>query len=628
MKSLDLSELSFPEDYFCDEIRDGFFVSETMKHHWAASLKVLSEIDKICKNHDINWYADGGTLIGAVRHNGYVPWDDDLDIDMPREEFEAFLSFARHELPENYCISYEDDRGTSRNPFIDQKQSFCGIANSSMIRIDQPFLDEFFGCPFSTSIDLFPLDRVYNDSRKEDDRVKRANLVFSVYSALLSDEIQEDELRILIPVIEKDNNISLGSGDLKRELLRLFLDISKECKDENSVEIALMYLWVTEGKYKFKKAYFDTWSEKDFETTKLRIPENYHEILSSYYGNYLEVDKGTADHAYPAYREQEKIYRNLYGRNPFRYSFDKEKFIPLKDRGSSNKELMELFSLIREMHGHIQNSLELEDFEKANIFFQHCQNSAISIGNALEKKYGNGTDAVTALEKYCETVYVAVGNWAGGIRNELDDLLTEAETQTAQLMNNYERDVLFLPCKAAWWDSLREVCMLVDNDSRNKVSVIPIPYYYHDHAKMIGGMRRDTAEFETIPELDGKITNFDIYNIEKRHPDAIIIQYPYDGYSGAMGIPELLYSSNLIKYTDKLIFVPYLSPDPPESEDDVAYKAMVELVEQPAVFNSDLVIVGSVGLKEYYINTLVSMTDNKLKDYWEKRIILKEELVI
>ena len=95
-----------------------------------------------------------------------------------------------------------------------------------------------------------------------------------------------------------------------------------------------------------------------------------------------------------------------------------------------------------------------------------------------------------------------------------------------------------------------------------------------------------------------------------------------------MGIPEILYSSNLYKYTDKLIFVPYLTPDAPISEDDVAAKAMIELVEQPAVINSDLVIVGSEGLKEYYIKTLVGMTDNSLKDYWKKRIILKEELVL
>ena len=98
---------------------------------------------------------------------------------------ERFLAYARNELPEYYCISYEDDLGTKRNPFINQKQSFCAIINSCIIRNDKEFLDAFFGCPFNTGIDVFPLDRVFNNSQKEQDRVRRANLVFSVYCTYL-----------------------------------------------------------------------------------------------------------------------------------------------------------------------------------------------------------------------------------------------------------------------------------------------------------------------------------------------------------------------------------------------------------------------------------------------------------
>ena len=93
-----LQELMFPLEYYSDEIREGFFVSETMKRYWAAQLVVLSDIDTICKRHDINWYADSGTMLGAVRHKGYIPWDDDLDIGMFREDYKRFLTYARKEL--------------------------------------------------------------------------------------------------------------------------------------------------------------------------------------------------------------------------------------------------------------------------------------------------------------------------------------------------------------------------------------------------------------------------------------------------------------------------------------------------------------------------------------------------
>nr|MCR4758159.1 LicD family protein [Butyrivibrio sp.] len=92
---VELDKLTFSEEWFKDEAREGFFVPEMMKRFWAAQLVVLSEIDKICKRHDIKWYADMGTLIGTIRHKGYIPWDDDFDISMLRDDWERFFKYAR-----------------------------------------------------------------------------------------------------------------------------------------------------------------------------------------------------------------------------------------------------------------------------------------------------------------------------------------------------------------------------------------------------------------------------------------------------------------------------------------------------------------------------------------------------
>ena len=115
------------------------------------------------------------------------------------------------------------------------------------------------------------------------------------------------------------------------------------------------------------------------------------------------------------------------------------------------------------------------------------------------------------------------------------------------------------------------------------------------------------------------------YNIERKHPDVIVIQFPYDGCSGILAIPEQLFSNKLSEYTDKLVFLPFLEPDAPESTEDIAYAAMQELVEQPAVFNADRILIGSEKLREYYVKKLVDMTDESLRDYWDKRIGLKNE---
>ena len=96
--------LQFPEEYFEDEVRDGFYVPSMIKRAWATELDVLDEVDRICRKYNITYYAEWGTLLGAIRHAGYVPWDDDLDIGMRREDYVKFCKVAPGEFVEGYQI--------------------------------------------------------------------------------------------------------------------------------------------------------------------------------------------------------------------------------------------------------------------------------------------------------------------------------------------------------------------------------------------------------------------------------------------------------------------------------------------------------------------------------------------
>ena len=90
--------MEFIKDLYRDEIRDGWLVKSDMKKVWQRQLEIWQEVDRICRKHKINYYADGGTLLGAARHGGFIPWDDDFDICMMRPDYNRFYEVVEEEL--------------------------------------------------------------------------------------------------------------------------------------------------------------------------------------------------------------------------------------------------------------------------------------------------------------------------------------------------------------------------------------------------------------------------------------------------------------------------------------------------------------------------------------------------
>lgn len=111
-------------------------------------LEILNYIDTLCKKHNINYIINYGTLIGAVRHEGFIPWDDDIDLSMPREDYQRFINIFQKEKSKYKLLSLETDKNYFNN--------FIKITDSTTKIIDTRNTKTYESGIF---IDIFPIDR-------------------------------------------------------------------------------------------------------------------------------------------------------------------------------------------------------------------------------------------------------------------------------------------------------------------------------------------------------------------------------------------------------------------------------------------------------------------------------------
>ena len=125
--------------------------SQLLRSVQLTQLDISKEIKKICEKHQIPYFLDGGSLLGAVRHKGFIPWDDDMDICMLRKDYNRFLKVAPKELPEEYHIN---------SPYTREEYSYVlsRVLNAHSISYDSSRLYRFHHCPYIVGIDIFPLD--------------------------------------------------------------------------------------------------------------------------------------------------------------------------------------------------------------------------------------------------------------------------------------------------------------------------------------------------------------------------------------------------------------------------------------------------------------------------------------
>ena len=300
--------LQFPENYFQEETRCGFTVSKTMKHAWAAQMEVLQRIINICEKYGLTYYAFWGTLLGVVRHEGFIPWDDDLDIAFKREDYQRFLQVAGKELPEEYLII---------NVHTEEEwPHFCArVTNGRTLDISESRLTQFHGCPFAVGVDIFPLDYIPRDKEAAELQKTLLAIIRDVLPLLKYVMKEEDNAEVDleearqtvesgIAKLEEYCRISIErGGNIRSQLLKLY-DRLCMIYGSNDGDVLTSYPEYIKGNGFFMpKEWFGTEKMK-FENMTLTVPTGYKQVLTALYGDYMTPVRGNQDHDYPFYGAQ------------------------------------------------------------------------------------------------------------------------------------------------------------------------------------------------------------------------------------------------------------------------------------------------------------------------------------
>lgn len=251
-------------------------------------LDILKKFLQICEKYDLTYYMLGGTLLGAVRHQGFIPWDDDIDVGMPRPDYERFLAAATAEIASPYQLHTLQMRNSVYSYY------YARLENTTIrLRRDASFQSVII----PAWIDVFPLDGVPNDGQQRKTWIKKATLYKKLfYAAQLPFFVSKNKsrslpMKVFIQLfaelhLDRLINTSWAWKKLDRTL--------KKAKYDQSIDL-INFCGYWGLKEMFPKKVYGKGRLYPFEDLMLNGPEDFDFVLTQMYGDYMtppeNVDK-------------------------------------------------------------------------------------------------------------------------------------------------------------------------------------------------------------------------------------------------------------------------------------------------------------------------------------------------
>ena len=619
--------------YLIEEVRDGFMVPAHVKQAWAADLSVLEEIDRICCKHNIAYFADWGTLLGAVRHGGIIPWDDDIDIVMKREDYNRFLEASEQEFRTGFKVLTYRNQAPANWLFMGK------VVNCDHICFEADHMRSFYNYPFISSVDIFVLDYIYDDPKQEKRRCDLCLYMLGVANAITAGTLKGVQIQNNLEHIRKTWGLELQYKADPIEMGRyLYGKIEEQfsvVRPETAKQLCQLFPWGLKGNARtYPKEYYEKAIRLPFENTTMPVPVAFDDMLRARYGDYLKIFRNGGAHEYPNYEYQKRNFMDSTGAKLPKYVFAEGEIRAERICPDEGEEELSFKDMLR------YGSAELGVPSDAEQIVT-MQQLAIDLGNLIEEVKGQGQESVTYLEKYCELLYglyellqrdetEATDNF----RQELDSCMSKLETCVKQFKDVLQRTILdkkLITCLVVY-DFERAVIEpimknLLQQWENVEVQLVVLNYYKKDFDGSLLESRNDFEAWRTLKTECEK--NISVLTQEKMPPERLQFLYPdqilftngYDKWNENISLHPAFFSENLVKCTGELIYVSPYQIEPFTRENEKAYINLQYYVLCPGVVRADKIVVSDERIRERYIEKLTEFSGSDYEKHWENAVV-------
>ncbi len=277
-----------PEDFFKEENRCDYLVTKEIKELWAIQIDLLEELKRVCKKYDLEYFADSGTLIGAVRHQGYIPWDDDIDIVMKRSDYNKLIEIAPREFENPYFLQSAHSEIFPRG--------YARLRNSNTTVLTR--YDFGKNINHGIFIDIFPLDNIPDNESVKRKWIQKIIIISKVLSAgcpgdfvtdvrwhtKIKGNIKRVISRIIVKVIGYEN------------LIKMYEELCSKYNEINTKKISYVAYSKGKAKHIWDRDGFKFGHVVNFEFTDINIPDGYDDRLKVEYSDYMKIVRASNTH--------------------------------------------------------------------------------------------------------------------------------------------------------------------------------------------------------------------------------------------------------------------------------------------------------------------------------------------